>query len=111
MNTKTFSKKLSKAARVLGELAAELGELEGDDEPARGAGGAAARGFEGGVDHGSTRVPPVQTEIDEPEIGWRMGFIRLCDGRCPWCGERIELVTCDSHGTGLTWKCLEGCNP
>lgn len=103
MNTKTFSKKLQKAARVLGELAAELG----DDDAGR-------DGDDDAGDSGSHRRAAraaAQTEIDEPEIGWRMGFIRLCDGRCPWCGERIELVTCDSHGAGLTWKCPEACNP
>lgn len=104
-NIKNFGRKLSKAAELLSELGEQLDSLAESDQ-----------GFDqGSHDVGGAAPPPqrraMHTEIDEPEIGWRMGFIRLCDGRCPWCGERIELVTCDSNGSGLTWKCPEGCNP
>lgn len=99
-NIKNFGKKLSKAAELLAELGEQLdslGEPDQDSPPSSAQPGRAS--------------VHAHTEIDEPEIGWRMGFIRLCDGRCPWCGERIELVTCDSRGAGLTWKCPEACNP
>lgn len=102
MKARTLGKKLAKAAELLGELGAELDGLGGDDDddapPPR------AR---------SSRAAPVvgeTTQIDEPEIGWRMGFIRMLDGRCPWCGERIENVTLQP-ATGITWSCAESCNP
>jgi hypothetical protein len=45
---------------------------------------------------------------DAPD--WHQALeLLVCQGRCPWCGQRISEVRLDDDG--LTWSCPEGCNP
>lgn len=53
-------------------------------------------------------APP---RLAEPPHGWQGGLVELViRGRCPWCGHRLENVGVSSEN-GVTWSCLEGCNP
>lgn len=53
----------------------------------------------------------------EPPCGYPEGFQRLMEGRCSYCGQRMQNVgfadpaaTLEQRG-GLTWSCIDGCNP
>lgn len=47
----------------------------------------------------------------EPECGWKTGFVRLSRGRCPYCGGELSRPRSEPDRSGLTWACMEGCNP
>lgn len=55
-------------------------------------------------------TPQEPGHLVEPPCGWREGMERLLHGRCPWCGNQIVGIFLDPED-GLTWSCLEGCNP
>ena len=46
----------------------------------------------------------------EPRVGWERACQRLAAGRCPFCGNRMLNVSVCLRD-GLTWACIEGCNP
>jgi hypothetical protein len=46
----------------------------------------------------------------EPPGGWRQGMQRLAMGCCPFCGHVLQNISTDTRD-GVTWCCVEGCNP
>lgn len=50
-----------------------------------------------------------EAKIVEPRDGWQRGFVRLLNGRCPWCDGPILNVSV--AGGELSWACADGCNP
>jgi hypothetical protein len=48
--------------------------------------------------------------ILEPPMGFETGFRLLLSGYCPYCGFRVSALGA-SKKYGLTWCCLNGCNP
>lgn len=46
----------------------------------------------------------------QPPMGWETGFTLLLSGYCPYCGFRVSAMQAN-RGEGLTWCCLNGCNP
>lgn len=56
------------------------------------------------------RAKRTKDRLPEPPQGWERALTALVlEGNCPRCGRRISDPTVDADG--LTWSCLEGCNP